>query len=296
VARRLDTGSRRCELVHGRRGVLSEESVVEAPLLVACDVREVESGSRRDRALRISLGLATAIEEAWLGELFPQDVNEARAVVYDPSLGRVIVRSERRFRDLLLQQEVSRDAPRDDAAKLLAREVLAGRVSLENWNDGVEQWILRLNLLREWMPELELPRIGDEERVALIEHVCDGACSAQEVKKRPVLPVVRSWLSRQQQDWLEQYAPERLALPNGRAPKVLYSQTAVPTVASRIQDLYGVRDGLWIASHRVRVRVQVLAPSNRPVQVTENLSDFWRETYPKLKAQLQRRYPKHEWR
>jgi ATP-dependent helicase HrpB len=26
------------------------------------------------------------------------------------------------------------------------------------------------------------------------------------------------------------------------------------------------------------------------------LSLFWRETYPKLKTQLQRRYPKHEWR
>jgi ATP-dependent helicase HrpB len=44
------------------------------------------------------------------------------------------------------------------------------------------------------------------------------------------------------------------------------------------------------------VRIQVLAPSNRPVQVTDNLSLFWRETYPKLKTQLQRRYPKHEWR
>jgi ATP-dependent helicase HrpB len=46
----------------------------------------------------------------------------------------------------------------------------------------------------------------------------------------------------------------------------------------------------------IRVRIQVLAPSNRPVQITENLGDFWRDTYPKLKQQLQRRYPKHEWR
>ena len=47
----------------------------------------------------------------------------------------------------------------------------------------------------------------------------------------------------------------------------------------------------------LRVRIQVLAPSNRPVQITEkNLGDFWRDTHPKLKLQLQRRYPKHEWR
>ena len=67
-------------------------------------------------------------------------------------------------------------------------------------------------------------------------------------------------------------------------------------IAARIQDLYGIKNALWSANGRVTVRIQVLAPSNRPVQVTENLSVFWRETYPKLKQELQRKYPKHEWR
>jgi ATP-dependent helicase HrpB len=57
-----------------------------------------------------------------------------------------------------------------------------------------------------------------------------------------------------------------------------------------------VREGFWLANRRVPVRIQILAPSNRPLQVTDNLALFWRETYPKLKPQLQRRYPKHEWR
>ena len=43
VARRLDSGTLRCELVHGRRGTLARESVVQhSPLLVAAEVREVE--------------------------------------------------------------------------------------------------------------------------------------------------------------------------------------------------------------------------------------------------------------
>jgi ATP-dependent helicase HrpB len=47
---------------------------------------------------------------------------------------------------------------------------------------------------------------------------------------------------------------------------------------------------------RVRLLIHVLAPNFRPVQVTENLGSFWLEGYPKLKQQLQRQYPKHEWR
>ena len=296
LARRLDDKSLRCDLVHGRRGVLARESVVrDARLLVVAEVREVESGGR-ERTLNVLLNLATAVKEAWLHELFPRDFHEARTVALDPELRRVVARTERRFRDLLLEETLSDNPALDEAAAILAREVTAGRCKLENWNDAVEQWILRVNLLREWMAELELPAITGEDRAVIIEHICHGAVSYGQIENRPVLPVVKSWLSNQQQKWVEYYAPERIQLPRGRYAKVVYSVDGPPTISARIQDLYEIKDGLWIANRRIPVRIQVLAPSNRPVQVTENLTVFWSETYPKLKAQLQRRYPKHEWR
>ena len=296
LAKRLD-GTQRCALVHGRRGTLARESVVQAPLFVVSEVREVESAAGgRERNLNVVLNLATAVKEEWLRELFPHEFKEINAVVYDPALRRVVVRVDKRFRDLVLEERLSDSPPADEAAGILAREVSAGRLALANWNESVEQWILRVNRLHEWMPELELPAIGEQDRGVMIEHICDGATSYNEIKERAVLPVIKSWLSRQQQTWIEEYAPERIQLPRGRTVKVVYSEDAAPTIAARIQDLYGIKDALWIANRRVRLRIQVLAPSNRPVQVAEDLSVFWRETYPKLKQQLQRRYPKHEWR
>ena len=296
LAKRADGGSLRCELVHGRRGMLARESVVKSPLFVASEVREVESGGGRDRALNVVLHLATAIKEEWLRELFPQDFKEVQSVVYDPALQRVVARHEMRFRDLVLEEKLSDNPPADEAARILAREVAAGRCALDNWNEAVEQWILRVNRLREWMAELAVPAIGEEDRDAMLELICHGAFSASQIKARPVLPVVKSWLSRQQQGWIEEFAPERIQLPRGRTAKVGYSVDGPPTIAARIQDLYGIKEKLWIAKRRVAIRIQVLAPNNRPVQITENLSAFWRETYPKLKQELQRRYPKHEWR
>ncbi len=296
LAKRLDAGSLRCELVHGRRGLLARESVVKAPLFVASEVREVESGGGRDRTLNVVLNLATAIQEEWLHELFSADFNEVRAVVYDQGSLRVVAKIEKRFRDLVLEESLSGSPPIDEAAGILAREVAAGRLVIENWDEAVEQWILRVNRLREWMPQLGLPAIGAADRTAILEHICHGAVSYNEIKDRAVLPAVKSWLSRQQQAWIEQYAPERIKLPRGRTVKVVYAAADAPAIAARIQDLYGIQDAVWIANRRVAVRIQVLAPSNRPVQVTENLSVFWRETYPQLKQQLQRRYPKHEWR
>jgi ATP-dependent helicase HrpB len=296
LAKRLDGSSLRCELVHSRRGVLARESVVKSPLFVASEVREVESGGGRDRALNVVLNLATAIKQEWLRELFPQDFKEVHAVVYDPISRRVVARDETRFRDLALDEKLSDSPPAEEAARILAREVTAGRCALDNWNEAVEQLILRINRLREWMPELALPAIGEEDRSAMLELICHGAFSANQIKARSVLPVVKSWLSRQQQGWIEEYAPERIQLPRGRTVKVVYSVDGAPTIAARIQDLYGIKEKLGIASRRVAVRIQVLAPSNRPVQITENLAVFWDETYPKLKQELQRKYPKHEWR
>src|SRR4030095_1191728 len=113
------------------------------------------------------------------------------------------------------------------------------RCALDNWNEAVEQWILRVNRLREWMPELALPAIGAEEREAMLELICHGAFSANQIKARPVLPVVKSWLSRQQQAALEDYAPERLGLPNGRSIRGVYAVDGPPTGAAALQGFDG---------------------------------------------------------
>lgn len=288
VARRLDVGTLRCELVHNRRGVLARESVVMAPLLVAAEVAEVEG-----RELNVLLSLATAVREEWLRELFPGDFSEGSRVFYDATTRRVLAERQKRFRDLVLEADRRGEPPAEEAAGILVQEVAAGRCVLKNWDEAVEQWIVRVNRLREWMPELGLPAIGSEDRLALFAEVCRGAVSYKEIKDRPVWPVVKGWLSKEQQGRVDEYAPERIELPGGRRAKVVYAMDGPPKVSARIQDLYGTK--LLTVAGRVPVRIEVLAPNNRPVQVTENLAGFWKETYPKLKQELQRKYPKHEW-
>ena len=294
VAMRVDTGTLRCNLVHARRGVLARESVVHhSALLVASDVREIQG---KGGELTVLLNIATAIEEAWLRELLPTAFHTDEKVVFDPIQRRVIARRQILFRDLLLKAEVTEKAPREQAAEVLADAVTNGTCLLVNWDHAVEQWITRLNRLREWMPELDLPGIGESERRMLVEQICLGAMTYKEIKERAVWPVVKSWLSASQQALLDKFAPERIELPNGKKWKITYDPKAAPVIAARIQELYGVEGSLNIAGGRVPLVIQVLAPNQRPVQVTQNLSTFWKESYPKLKQELQRKYPRHEWR
>ena len=292
VALRLDGGTLRCALVHGRKGVLARESVVGTPLLVASEVREVEM--RGD--VETLLSLATAIKEEWLRELFPDGFRETTDVFFDSSLRRVLAKKQTRFHDLVLRSEQSDKVPHEQAAALLAREVEAGTCPLKLWDNTVDQWILRLNQLTEWFPEYELPKLGDDERRMLVEQICHGAVSYKDIKERPVWPVVKSWLSPVQQQLLDDQAPERIELPNGRKAKIVYAAGTAPHIATRIQDLYGVTGELRIAAHRIPLVIQVLAPNHRPIQITQNLATFWKDSYPKIRQELQRKYPRHEWR
>jgi ATP-dependent helicase HrpB len=294
VAARLDAGTLRCALVHGRRGVLARESAVHAArLLVASEVREIESSEKERQVL---LTLATKIEEEWLRELFPESFLEETRVEFDSALRRVVGHRTTLFHDLVLQSEEFSPKADPAAAQILAREVLAGSCPLKHWDHAVEQWIEQVNFVAREFPELEFPPVDEAGKRLLLEQLCQGAISYKEIKERTVWPAVKSWLSAAQQQTLDELAPERIKLANGRAAKIIYDAAAAPTIAARIQDLYDTPRGLAVGRGRIALRIQVLAPNHRPIQVTNDLETFWREGYPKFKKELQRKYPKHEWR
>ena len=135
VARRMDEGTLRCELVHGRRGTLAKESVARnSPLLVAAEVQEI--GGRQGEVNTI-LSLATAIAIEWLQELFPHDLHSAIQVEFDSATRRVQAETVLRFRDLVVSEKRIEPPPADAAARLLAEEVMSGRLQLPSWDHGV---------------------------------------------------------------------------------------------------------------------------------------------------------------
>ncbi len=294
VAKRLDGGTLRCQVVHGRKGVLAKESAVRgAPLVVAAEIREIEAGRG---AIEVRLSLATAIRREWLETLFPRHFSRHIRVAWDGAAKRVTAEEEWLYHDVPLESRRLDRPPAEEAATVLAEEVNKGRLVLHGWNAAAEQWMLRINFLAQTCPELEIPAIDAEARALLVQQLCWCAASYKEIKDKPALPLVLAWLSTAQRARVERHAPERIELSNGKWAKIVYAAGAPPRIALRIQELFGVQETPKIAMGRVPLQVQILAPSQRPVQITQDLRGFWREAYPKVKQALQRKYPKHEWR
>jgi ATP-dependent helicase HrpB len=295
LAVRLDAGTLRCALVHGRTGELRRESSIRnAKLLVAAEVDEIQARG----GVTTYLSLATAIEESWLQELFPSEFSTVNQVRYDASQRRVVTRVERRFRDLVLEAKERDDAPSDAASRLLAEEVAAGRLELEKWDAPVDAWIRRVNFLAKHCPELGIPPFDDAARRMVIEEVCAGAVAYRDIRERPVFGVVRGWLSHEQAMALESYCPERIVLPRKKHPaRIEYTEDGQAEIEATVQELYDFPGSkLRVCLGKVPMVVCIQSPARRTQQRTTDLDAFWKGSYEGVKKELRGRYPKHEWR
>jgi ATP-dependent helicase HrpB len=293
VARRKGAGTNLCDIVHGRRGLLAKESAAsESRLLVAAEISEIGQGSGD---VRVQLSMATEIDEQMLREVFPEDFTDRNDHVFDTATNRVVRRSEKVFRDLVLES-IHRDAqPGPETSRVLAAALAEGDLPLPTWKEEAEEWIQRVRWLAHHHPELELPTIDETDRQLALETWCEGSVGYRDVKDKPSIPALQSLLTPAQRAALEKFAPERHELPGGRKARLLYKPTGQVTMSALIQDLYGVTATPKLAGGRAEVTLEILAPNRRPIQITKDLASFWKETYPKIKPELSRRYPKHKW-
>jgi ATP-dependent helicase HrpB len=94
---------------------------------------------------------------------------------------------------------------------------------------------------------------------------------------------------------LDQLAPDRLPVPSGSRIRVDYTDPQSPVLAVKVQEVFGWPAVPAIADGRVTVLVHLLSPAGRPVAVTRDLASFWRTGYPRVRAELRGRYPRHPW-
>ncbi len=285
VAARNSTATSTARLCNRRGGSIAADSVAgDAEIFLAAEMTEVGGKSVETR-----LSKCTSLQLADL------PTTEDDVAVYDSARKRVLNYHRILYRDLVLSEKETGDAAPDAAAPLLAEQVVRGNLRLEGWDGHVLQWINRLTCLRAAMPELELPDFGEDDRLVAITMLCDGAVSYKDIQSRPVLPILGEWLSPWQRECLNKYAPKALRLPNGREVKLLYREDGTPVFGLKCQLLFGVPQTPVIAEGRVKCLVEILAPNQRPYQITSDLSSFWRNGYPQMKKDLAGRYPRHDW-
>jgi len=293
VARRRGPGTNQAVLVGGTGIELDRSSAVRThPYFVALEA--VETAARHGEGRVVRVRLASAIEPEWLEEHFPGSVRTRDEVVFDARSQRVVARRVTAYHDLVLREHETGDADPEAIAAALREAVLAAPERMLEITRDVQDWIDRVRTLARFAPELAVPDPMTELLPHALTNLCFGLRSASELRRAPLLSALRAELSREHTRALEEWTPATVALPSRRNARVDYSGD-LPVLAARLQEFFGASSTPKLGSGRIPLLLHLLAPSHRPLQVTQDLASFWRTVYPKVRGELRRRYPKHSW-
>lgn len=262
--------------------VLAETSAVDGREFIVA----VDAEMRRDRGLLIRL--ASAIEPEWLIDLFPDRITGRDEVEWNRTAERVERVTALLYDGLVLDESRGTAPDPGNASALLAEKALEQDIGRFVDRERLAQFLARVEYAAG---RSSITPLTDEDVRQALRELCAGKRSFAELEREDLVEALRSRLADARR--LDEIAPAEIRLPGGRRVKVHYAPGKPPWIASRLQDFFGMRDTPRISG--APVVVHLLAPNQRPVQMTSNLAGFWERLYPQVRRELSRRYPKHSW-
>jgi ATP-dependent helicase HrpB len=288
-------------LSSGGQARLSTSSVVRgAEFLVAVEADDARGGTRdRSRTSAVTIRLASAIKVDWLFDYFFDAIRETEEANWNPALERVEVVRRMFYDQLILDERALSDAKGDESSRVLAKAVAEAGIEEFAERSEIDGFLSRLAFLADVFPDKEVSLIGTDDVLTVLGELCEGKSSFAELRaalgRRGLVENLRGRLTSENRRLLGEMAPERVSIAGRSGVPVHYEVGKTPWIVSRVQDFFGMTEGPRIAGGRVNIVLHLLAPNQRPVQVTSDLAGFWEREYPRVRRELRRRYPRHAW-
>ncbi|MFI8374949.1 ATP-dependent helicase HrpB [Pseudomonas helleri] len=297
VAQQRKSGGAEYRLANGRAALFGEvDGLMKQPWLVIADLGS-RQGQREER-----IYLAAEFDPVLLDGVLSEQVSVVDQLDWDEREGVLRAERQRKVGELVLSREPLTGL--DEAARIQALVSLVRRKGLEllPWTPELRQWQARVALLRqldiESQGQSEWPDVSDAALLATLEEwlapYLGRVTRLSHFANLDLSSIVRNVLKWPLPQRLDELAPHHITVPSGSSVRLDYSEHP-PILAVRLQELFGLSDTPRIAGGRQTVKLHLLSPARRPVQVTQDLANFWRSTYAEVKKDLKGRYPKHYW-
>lgn len=223
-----------------------------------------------------------------------------KSVMWSSREGKALAREELHLGLLTLATRPLKGNTQQMIATAIAAAAPKEGLSMFDFSDDVQALQLRIAVAASWHPELELPDVTTETLLAKASEwlpmYIGQASTVQELRKIDMRSVIFGLLSYDQQQALDRIVPSHIKLPSGRNVRIQYRKGAeAPIVSARLQDCFGLLSTPRIDEGKRQVLMELLSPGFKPVQLTQDMEGFWRDTYFEVRKELRRRYPKHHW-
>ena len=289
VARNRGQGS--FVLANGRGAVVDPASALARAPYVA--VAELTGTAAQGRIL-----LAAPIALADIEAHFADRIETADEVSFDRGAMALRARRRRTLQAMTLSEAPLALTPSAETARVLADGLLVAGIERLPWSKPARQWRDRVMFLRraegEAWPDLSDQALAARREAWLVPLLYDKI-SLKELSPGDLSEALAALLPGQLRARLEREAPTHFEAPTGTLLAIDYEAEQGPTIAVRLQELFGLTTHPSIAKGAVPLVLELLSPAHRPVQVTRDLPGFWRGSYAAVRADLRGRYPRHPW-
>ena len=297
VAQQRKPGGAEYRLANGRAALFSEvDGLMKQPWLVIADLGS-RQGQREER-----IYLAAEFDPALLDNVLSEQVRCVDQLDWDEREGVLRAERQRKVGELVLTREPLTGLDETARTQALVNLVRRKGLALLPWTPELRQWQARVMLLRQLdldaQGQSEWPDVSDSALVlgleAWLAPYLNRVSRLSHFASLDLSSIVHNVLKWPLPQRLDEQAPHHIKVPSGSSVRLDYSEQP-PILAVRLQELFGLADTPRIAAGRQVVKLHLLSPARRPVQVTQDLANFWRSTYAEVKKDLKGRYPKHYW-
>jgi ATP-dependent helicase HrpB len=297
VAQQRRAGGAEYRLANGRAALFAEaDSLMKQPWLVIADLGS-RQGQREER-----IYLAADFDPALFDSVLAEQVRVVDQLDWDEREGVLRAERQRKVGELILSREPLTGLDENARSQALVNLVRRKGLELLPWTPELRQWQARVALLRQLdlgsKSDSEWPDVSDAALLKNLEHwlmpYLGKVSRLSHFANLDLSSIVHNLLPWPLPQRLDELAPHHLSVPSGSSIRLDYSEQP-PILAVRLQELFGLAETPRIAGGRQVVKLHLLSPARRPVQVTQDLANFWRSTYAEVKKDLKGRYPKHYW-
>ncbi|MGJ5208087.1 ATP-dependent helicase HrpB [Bradyrhizobium sp. HKCCYLR20261] len=289
VARNRGNGS--FVLANGRGAAVEQtSSLARVPYIAVGELTGTAASGR------ILLAAPLAIED--IERHFAAHIEAKDEVSFDSTAMALRARRRRKLHAIVMADAPVALTPSEDTARIFADGLCAAGLDRLPWSKAAKQWRDRVTFLRKaegdsW-PDLSDTGLTARREDWLVPLLADKI-SLKEVSPGDVSDAVMALLPWDLRARLDKEAPTHFEAPTGTMLAIDYEAEQGPTIAVRLQELFGLNVHPSIARGAVPLVLELLSPAQRPVQVTRDLPGFWRGSYAAVRTDLRGRYPRHPW-
>jgi ATP-dependent helicase HrpB len=278
-------------LANGRGASIDQTSALARTPYLA--VAELTGTAANGRIL-----LAAPIVPADIELRFADEIESTVEVTFDRGAMALRGRRKRTLHAITLSEAPMALSPSAETARVFADGLIAAGLDKLPWSKSLKQWRDRVMFLRaaegEPWPDLSDVALATERESWLVPALYDKT-SLKDFSSGDLSDALMARLPWELRARLDREAPTHFEAPTGTLLSIDYEAEQGPTIAVRLQELFGLNVHPSLAKGAVPLVLELLSPAHRPVQVTRDLPGFWRGSYAAVRSDLRGRYPRHPW-